>query len=72
MEQLEAIPISGPGEPLRAALRKGPVVVIALRLGLGEWEPLYAILGRCRVGLPRDYCWSIEAIEALEMVTLTQ
>ncbi len=51
----------------RPALRKGPVVLIALRLGPGEWEPLYAIYGRKRVALPRRFCWTIEAICALEM-----
>jgi hypothetical protein len=63
---MEAMPISNPGEPIKAALRKGPVVVIALRLGPGEWEPLYAIYGRRRVALPRRFCWSIEDIGTLE------
>jgi hypothetical protein len=72
MERLEATPISNPGEPIRAALRKGPMVVIALRLGVGIWEPLYAIVGGCRVALPQDFCWSIEAVGVLEMATLTQ
>jgi hypothetical protein len=43
VERMEAVPISNPGGPIKAALRKGPVVVIALRLGPDEWEPLYAI-----------------------------
>jgi hypothetical protein len=64
---MEATPISNPGEPVKAALRKGAVVVIALRLGPGEWEPLYAIYGRKRVALPRCFYWTIEAICALEM-----
>jgi hypothetical protein len=67
MEPLEAVPMSNPGEPIKAALRKGPVVVIALRLGPGEWEPLYAIYGRNRVALPRCFCWTIEAIGTLEL-----
>jgi hypothetical protein len=70
MEQLEAKSISNPGEPIKAALRKGPVVVIALRLGPGEWEPLYAIYGRNRVALPRRFCWTIEALGVLEMTVL--
>ncbi len=67
MERLEAVSISNPGQPIKAALRKGPVVVIALRLDPGEWEPLYAIYGRNRVALPRCFCWTIEAIGTLEL-----
>jgi hypothetical protein len=66
-EPLEATPISNPGEPIRAALRKGTVVIVALRLGMGRWEPLYAIHGRDRVALPCDFCWTLEAIGTLEM-----
>jgi hypothetical protein len=66
MEQLEALKISEPGEPIKAALRKGPVVVFVLRLGPRQWEPLYAICGRDRVSLPRSF-WTLEAIGALEM-----
>jgi hypothetical protein len=43
---LEATTISNPGEPIKAALRKGPVVVIALRHGPGIREPLYAIYSK--------------------------
>lgn len=67
MEGLEAQSISSPGEPVKAALRSGAVVIVALRLGVGEWEPLYAICGARRVSLPRQFCWTIEAIGALEM-----
>jgi hypothetical protein len=67
MDPMEATPISNPGEPIKAALRQGPVVVIALRLGPGEWEPLYAIYGRNRVALPRRFRWTIEDIGTLEM-----
>jgi hypothetical protein len=67
MERMEATPIYNPGEPIKAALRKGPVVLIALRLGPGEWEPLYAIHGCKRVALPRRFCWTIEAIGTLEL-----
>lgn len=72
MEQLEAVLLNSRGESIRAALRKGPVVVIALRLGPGVWEPLYAICGCCRVALPGDFCWSIKAIDALEVAVLTR
>lgn len=72
MEGVEAVPISNPGEPIRAALRKGPVVVIALRLGPGEWEPLYAINGLQRVALPRRFCWTLEAIGALEAAAFSR
>lgn len=71
MERLEATPISNPGEPIRAALRKGPVVVIALRLGPGAWEPLYATYGCRRVALSQHFCWSLEAIEVLEAAAFT-
>lgn len=66
MERLEAVPINNPGEPIRAALRKGTLVVIALRLGPGEWKPLYAINGLQRVSLPPRFCWTLEAIDVLE------
>lgn len=66
MEQLEVVLLTSRGEAIRAALRRGPVVVVALRLGPGAWEPLYAICGQKRVGLPRRFCWTIEAIGALE------
>jgi hypothetical protein len=66
-EPLEATPISNPGEPIKAALRKGPIVIVALRLGPGRWEPLYAISGCRRVALPGDFGWSIEALGTLEM-----
>lgn len=67
MEPLEATTISNPGEPIKAALRKGAVVVIALRLGPGEWEPLYAIHDCKRVALPRRFCWTFYDIGTLEM-----
>jgi hypothetical protein len=66
MEQLEVVLLNSHGASIRAALRKGLVVVITLRLSPGEWEPLYAIFHCWRVELPRDFCWSIEAIGALE------
>jgi hypothetical protein len=66
MERLEATRINNPGEPIRAALRYGVVVVIALRRGPCEWEPLYAIFGCRCVPLPRNYNWTLEAIGALE------
>jgi hypothetical protein len=71
MERLEATTISNPGEPIKAALRKGPVVVIALRLGPGVWEPLYAIYGQERKPLPRGFTWTLEAIGTLEATALT-
>jgi hypothetical protein len=42
MEQSEAVMLSSLGKSIKAALRKGPVLVVALRLGAGAWEPLYA------------------------------
>jgi hypothetical protein len=38
MEPLEAVVFHNPGEPIKAALRKGPIVVIALRLCPGAWH----------------------------------
>jgi hypothetical protein len=70
MEQLEAVLLSSRGESIRAALRKGPVLVVALRLGADAWEPLYAILGSWRVELPLEFCWTLEAIAALEAAVL--
>jgi hypothetical protein len=52
MEQMEVTTISNPGEPIKAALRSGTFVVIALRLGPGVWEPLYAINGKRPAALP--------------------
>lgn len=72
MDRLEATPIGNPGEPVKAALRYGAVVVVALRLGPGEWEPLYAIYGLTRAALPRDFCWTPEAIGALEVSVFTR
>ncbi len=72
MEPLEAVLLSSRGESIRAALRKGPVLVVALRLGAGAWEPLYAILGPWRVELPQEFCWPIEALATLEAATLTR
>jgi hypothetical protein len=67
MEMLEATTISNPGAPVKAALRNGPILVIALRLGPGEWEPLYAICAGMRIALPQNFHWTIEAIGALEV-----
>lgn len=72
MERLEATTISNPGEPIKAALRMGAVVVIALRLGAGVWEPLYAIYGTRRTALPQGFDWTLEAIGALEATALTR
>lgn len=66
MVQLETVLLNNRGESIRAALRKGPVVVIALRLGPGAWEPLYAIHGKRRTVLPQGFDWTTEAIGALE------
>jgi hypothetical protein len=66
VDRLEATTISNPGEPIKAALRMGAVIVIALRLGPGIWEPLYAIYGKRRTALPRSFNWTLEAIGALE------
>jgi hypothetical protein len=71
MEPLEAKSISTTGKPIKAALRKGPVVVIALRLGPGEWEPLYAIYGERCISLPQRFKWTLEAIGALEAAAFT-
>ncbi len=68
---MEATTISNPGDPIKAALRKGPVVVIALRLGPGVWEPLYAMYGKRRTALPQDFKWTIEAIGVLEVAAFT-
>jgi hypothetical protein len=67
MQRLEATAISNPGEPIKAALRIGDVVVIALRLGPGHWEPLYAIYGGRRAALSRCFRWSIEDVGTLEL-----
>jgi hypothetical protein len=66
MGQLEATTISNPDEPIKAAIRQGGVVVVALRLGPGDWEPLYAVCGSFRAALPHDFNWTLEAIGALE------
>ena len=70
MEPLEAVVLHNPREPIKAALRKGPIVVIALRLGPGTWKPLYALNGRRRVALPRNF-WTLEAIGILEAAVFT-
>ncbi len=72
MKQLEAVLLTSRGESIRVALRKGPVVVIALRLGPGAWEPLYAIYGGRRTVLPQGFTWTLEAIGALEAAALTR
>lgn len=72
MERLHATSISNPGEPIRAALRDGAVVFVALRLGLGEWEPQYMLCDRRRVPLPPGFCWTLEAIGTLEAAARMQ
>jgi hypothetical protein len=69
VRQLEATTISNPGEPTKVAIRQGAIVVVALRLGPGVWEPLYAVFGRQRAALPCGFDWSLEAIGALEAAT---
>lgn len=71
MDQLEAAVLNSRGESIRVALRKGPILVIALRLGADTWEPLYAIIGGRRVELPQEFCWTLEAISVLEAAALT-
>jgi hypothetical protein len=58
--------LSLPGEPTKAVLRSGCVLVFALRLGPYEWEPLYAVSGSRRVALPQSFVWTLEAVAALE------
>ncbi len=72
MEQLEAVVLNSRGELVRAALRTGPIVVVALRLGVGAWEPLYGIVGPWRVALPQEFCWTFEAVGVLEAAALTR
>jgi hypothetical protein len=66
MEQLEAVMLNSPGEAARAALRKGPVLVVAVRLGVGAWEPLYGLIGSRPMELPLEFQWSLEALATLE------
>lgn len=63
--------LASQGESMRAALRKGPILVIALRLGADAWEPLYGIIGPWRVELPVEFYWTLEAIAVLEAAALT-
>jgi hypothetical protein len=70
MEQLEAVILNSPGESARAALRTGPILVVAMRLGADAWEPLYAIVGSWRVELSPEFCWTLEAIAVLEAAAL--
>jgi hypothetical protein len=71
MDQLKAVVLNSRGESTKAVLRNGPILVVALRLDVGTWEPLYAILGPWRVELPPGFRWSIEAICALEEAAVT-
>lgn len=71
VDRLEAVVLNSRGESVRAALRTGPILVIALRLGADAWEPLYGLVGPWRVDLPKEFCWTLEAIAALEAVALT-
>jgi hypothetical protein len=71
MEQLEAVVLNSRGAATKAALRKGPVIVVALRLAADAWEPLYAIVGPSHIELPLEFCWSLEAIATLEAAALT-
>ncbi len=68
IERAEAILLSGSEQPTRAAVRLGGgvLVIVAVRLGPGAWEPLYAMSGLQSVSLPPRFSWSIEAIGALE------
>jgi hypothetical protein len=70
MEQLEAVVLNSPGESIKAALRTGPILVVAMRLGAGAWEPLYGLVGPCRVELPPEFCWTLEAVAVLEAAAL--
>jgi hypothetical protein len=72
MEQMEATVLDRPGETVKAALRSGVVVIVALRLGAAQWEPLYAMCGCRRVALSWSFCFSLEAIAALEAATFMQ
>lgn len=66
MEPLEAVMLNSRGEAARAALRKGPVLIVAVRLGGGAWEPLYGLVGSWRMDLPLEFEWSLEALTMLE------
>jgi hypothetical protein len=70
MEQLEAVVLNSRGASVRAALRTGPILVVALRLGAGAWEPLYGLVGPWRVELPQEFCWTLEALATLEAAAL--
>ena len=70
MDQLEAVVLNSSGESIKAALRTGPILVVAMRLGAGAWEPLYGLVGTCRVELPPEFCWTLEAIAVLEAAAL--
>ena len=70
MEELEAVMLNSPGEATRAALRKGPVLVVAVRLGVGAWEPLYGLIGSWRMELPEEFEWSFEALVKLEAAAM--
>jgi hypothetical protein len=69
-EPLEAAVLSSPGEPIKAALRNAHIVIFALRLGIGRWEPLYGISNGYRVELPPDFDWSFEALGTLEAAVM--
>jgi hypothetical protein len=72
VEQLEAVLLSSRGTAIRAALRKGPILVVTLRLAADAWEPLYALVGPWRVELPPEFDWPLEAIATLEAAALTR
>jgi len=47
-------------------LRRGPILIFALRLDVGRWEPLYATIGARRMGLSSSFSWTVEAVCVLE------
>jgi hypothetical protein len=72
-ERAEAVLLSEPGQPTKAAVRLGGVlVIVALRLGPGAWEPLYAMSGLQCVSLPLRFSWTLEAIGALEAAAIAR
>jgi hypothetical protein len=71
MDQLEAVMLNHRGESARAALRKGSILVVAIRLAADAWEPLYAIVGPWRVELPPEFSWPLEAIAVLDAAALS-
>lgn len=71
MERLEVTLLDRHGETVKAALRSGATVIVALRLGAAQWEPLYAMCGVRRVGLPAGFALSLEAVASLEAAMFT-